>query len=344
MTLVKFLNATQISYSQSFTVTYSYENVIVYTMRSLGTATALIDMIVLGQPIIRHCSETFHYLLTMAIFDFLYLAPLLVTNLIDQRCRSSSTRCGEFMQYLAGFLVISIQNYLSSSFAIFNINLEIFITVQRAFMLAKKHLPIYLSFRNVVSLNLVISLLFYLPVAFQNKIEATIIVLNDGNVTEYFMTKTGYGLSLAGSIVPIILSSIRLILCGPVLLAVSLINIIYFHRHLRTKKALAAGRNKSTKSNKVNVLIVLTALLYMIGNFPYMIYYSISQIKPGFAPQFMDFMDWFSRFCLCSLIILKLPCFVIFNWIYRNELRRLICLRGKTLKLDSLETTLREHH
>lgn len=159
-------------------------------MRSIGTLTSIINIAVLAHPLIQKSSDTFKYLLNISIFELLYLAPLLATNLINKACAASSTLCSPGAQYTALFMAISIQNYLSASIAIYNINMEIFLTVQRVFSFENKKFPSKLTVRQVIMINLVISLVFYTPLLFFTIIEGQTIQLIDANVTEFVLVST----------------------------------------------------------------------------------------------------------------------------------------------------------
>lgn len=143
-------------------------------------------------------------------------------------------------------------------------------------------------------------------------------------------------------ITPVSLSAVRLFMCGPVLFTVSIINIIFFRRYLKKKNSVVTSRASS--SNRMSMLILITAINTFIGNLPYMIFYSASQIIVDTSgSEFMNFMDWFSRVCLCSLIILKLPLYIVFNRLYRRQLLRLMFIGNSDQELDSWHTSVRRY-
>jgi hypothetical protein len=123
------LNKTLAQYQNDFSViTYSYGEIVTYTFRTLGTVTASLNILIFIHKTILNSSETFYYLLTVSVSDFLYLGLLLFANIVNKRKLNSMWSVS---QYLANFLFIGVNNYFSSSLAIFNIVIENFLTVQR---------------------------------------------------------------------------------------------------------------------------------------------------------------------------------------------------------------------
>jgi hypothetical protein len=336
--IMSYQNLTSVTfyqYAERFQIiTYAYADIITYTMRALGTVTALINIAIFMHRKMLKSSETFYYLLAMSIFDFLYLGPLLLSNIINKLCSSSSTQCGEIAQYLSLFLVISVNNYLSSSFALFNIIFEIFLTIQRLFIIDNKEFLPKLTVRRLVLINLVISIAFYSPIGFQSRIRSSLIKLNGTNLTEFKLVNTEFGNSFVGKLTPIILSTVRIVLCGPILFAVSLANIFVLKKYLAKKKSFSSS---AKANNKITIMLILTALLYTFGTLPYMVYYSISQIMPSFQNEFMSVMSWISRFCLCSLIILKMPVYYHYNRLYKRQFWHYFCVNLGFSGRDSLK-------
>lgn len=330
-------NLTSLSYQQyaaQFPVIYTYSDIIIYVFRAMGTCTAAVNAFVFANRTILDSSDTFYYLLIIAVADFLYLGPLLISNVLNKACSASSTQCSSGVQYLALFMSISIQDYLSSSLAVFNIVMEIFLTIQRLYIFNNKVFPHpRFQVRHVFAIISIFSLLFYVPICFQTVIQTQYVELKNGTmVIEYSLVKTTFGKSVIGKLTPVILSTIRLILCGPILLAASIANIVYFQRYLDKKMSVSgttvSGKKsaKMSSNNRMSIVIIITAFLYTFGNLPYMIYYSLSQAIPWFnSSAFMFFMNWFSRVCLSSLIIFKLPVYYVFNRLFKTRFLSLFC-------------------
>jgi hypothetical protein len=320
------VNKTLAQYRHDYSViVYSYGDLITYSTRAFGAVTSLLNVIVFMNRTILNSSETFYYLFAMSVADFFYMSLLLLADLMNKICSTSSSQCGHFAQYFAFFLFISVNNCASSSLALFNIIMENFLTIQRLYLLQNKRFPDFLTVPRVVSVVLVFSLLFYLPTAFTPEIVIRTIQLRDSNWTEYNLVNTEFGNSVTGKLTPVVLSFIRIALSGPILLAISVYNIHVFRNYLQKKKKTTSSNSSSKANDNLTIMLTLVALMYALGNIPYMVYYSIRQVAPTFQNEFMSAMSWLSRLFLSMLVVLKVPVFYAFNKLYQRQVAHYLC-------------------
>jgi hypothetical protein len=327
--MTAIINKTLAQYEQSFTVSYTYGDLLQISSRLIAGLTALVNIFIFMHNKILRSSEFFHYLLAISTADFLYMSVLAFSNIINKQCSSSSTQCNLSAEYFTFFLYISVNNWLSSSLAIFTIIIENFLTIQRLFMLANKRLPAKLTVVRVVLAVLGFSVVFYSPTGFTSQIVMSQISLVDANVTEYKMINTDFGNSLVEKVTPVVLSFIRLCLSGPILFGLNIYNIYVFKQYLNKKKSakkkpiITVARSSSPSSNEsenITAMLIIISMIFTLGNLPYMVYYSITQIAPSFQNTFMSTMNWLSRVCLSMLVILKVWVYFAYNKLYRKQL------------------------
>lgn len=347
--VINMSNLTYEQYASQFFVVYLYSDILVYTFRSAGVVAAAGNVLVLANKTILASSETFYFIFIMSIADFLYIGGMLWSDVLNQACGRSSTLCSLDVQYLALFIQKGIDDYFTAGTMIFNVLIEIFLNVQRLFILKNKpFIHPKLKVRHVILVSFTIAAPLYVPVLFENVIEKHHVELtNNTIIEEYSLVNTAFGNSLIGRLTPMILSCIRLTLCGPVLLTASIANMVSFRRYLSKKTTVSRksvgnqSAHRSSSKSRMSIVVFTTALLYTFGNLPYMVYYSLSQAMPSIrSTSFMIALRWFSLLCLTSLIILKLPVYLTFNRHFRNRFLTLFCC-VKSESLKQAEATMR---
>ena len=139
---------------------------------------------------------------------------------------------------------ILIDDYLTSSLAIFVILIEIALSFQRYFILTNQtfFLNVLESYVKVFSILFIFSLAYYLPMLFRKNILRTQVnyySLNTSILVEtlqvYSIVETDFGASSLGHWIPVALTVIRIILGTVVLTAVNVLNAIKFEKRIRKK-------------------------------------------------------------------------------------------------------------
>jgi hypothetical protein len=341
--MTTFINKTLIQYEQSFSVSYTYGDILQISSRIFAGVTALLNIFIFMHKNILKSSEFFHYLLAMSIADFLYMSVLALSNIINKQCASSSTQCNLSAEYFTFFLYISFNNWLSSALALFNIIIENFLTIQRLFMLTNRRFPAKLTVLRVVLAVFGFSIIWYSPTLFTSEIVMRKIDLVNASVTEFKMVNTDFGNSLVGMITPVVLSFGRLCLSGPILLALNVYNIYVFKQYLNKKKSVSSGgvtaassssSSSSKENDNITAMLIIISMIFTFGNMPYMVYYSITQIAPTFQNTFMSTMNWLSRVCLSMLVILKVWVYFAYNKLYKRQLLDYACMGRASVRPD----------
>jgi hypothetical protein len=354
------LNLTNVdfqTYKNQFAPAYTLKLLIQFTLRPVGILTCLLNILIFSRKALLDKAPAFHILLAMSYIDLLYLAPLLYLNLINTFCEISSTQCGEEAEYWTLITYWVINDLVSSALALSNIIIELFLTVQRLFMIVNKPYMKNWSPMKVVLGVLIGTHVFYLPIWLRNTVAGqTVYLANSTTITEYKYVKSAYGSSPIGLILPTIWSVVRLILCGPILLACNLISVYYFRIFLSKKKAVsttttaaavvtqtttASSTRATSEGNSLTLMLIMTSFLYTFGNLPFMISYSVSNIAPTLSNTFTVFISWFSLLCLIMLIVLKPVIFVAFNKLYRELfLHYVLCKSLKAGMLDNANNSV----
>lgn len=192
----------------------------------IGSITSIINILVflnnkLNDPV-------FKYYLTKSFLDFFYAFSLTFYPLIG---------CGTICNQLYGTLLtthlynIIIVNYLTSSCAIIVIFIELFVSVQRLFIILNKSWLMNANPKYVLTILIILGILYYSPIIFVQRIIEI-------DINEYQVEYTEFGNSYVGRLIPLILSSIRLVLASIVLLLVNLITLFHFRKHIKKKSSI----------------------------------------------------------------------------------------------------------
>lgn len=185
---------------------------------------------------------TYTFLLAEACVDLCYVS-LLACYLVF-RCGLAS--CEQRKSQLAyQIYVLVVANYLTSCMAINNILIELFLSIQRVCTISNWSFLQNISARKTVFVILTISLVYYVPSLFLNKISSQV---NSQGVLVYSLPLTDFGLSELGHITPAILISIRLLLATFGLFSLNICMFYQFQKHLKKKSALKAKATSMTSN------------------------------------------------------------------------------------------------
>jgi hypothetical protein len=318
---------------------YSVDDYLVQIFRSLGVLCTILNTIIfLKKDLIKKSSL---YLQIMSILDGVYLFRSLATLDIVNRCQASSTLCGEATQNFVLEYNLAISDFLSSSMAIFAIILEIFLSIQRFFMLLNKN-SLQKSNPYIVSLVIgIVSIIYYFPLLFNKEIVRITVLLNDTEVIEHRLVLTSLGKSNAGKILPAVMSLMRMVLSGCVLLIVNILNIIVYIKYVKQNNKIAnkSDANHSKANPKLSLMLIMTANVYLVCQLPLNIDIIVKQIDPTIQSSFVDFLFKSSRILLGLLVITKTVIYILFNKLYKEAFLDLALCRTKKNTQSSVKLT-----
>lgn len=185
---------------------------------------------------------TYTFLLAEACIDLCYvslLACYLVFKCGLASCEQRKTQLG-FQIY-----VLVVANYLTSCMAINNIIIELFLSIQRLCIISNWSFLQNISAPKGVLVVLAVSLVYYSPVLFLNRIFAQ---TNSQGVLVFSLPLTDFGQSSIGHITPAILILVRLSLATIGLFSVNMFMFFKFRQHLEKKSKLKANKASSMTS------------------------------------------------------------------------------------------------
>jgi hypothetical protein len=169
----------------------------------------------------------------MAVVDFLYSALILVMYFFI--CLPSDNTCGPTILFLNRLLYIAISEYLTSCFALANILIEVFLTLQRTVLLSK-NATWFLKNTDVMRVCLVVflvSFFYYLPVLFMHKIVTVRgFEHNRSVILDFKLEQTWFGMHSLTKTLAAVLSSIRIFLVTVVLLVLNVMTVFKFNQYL----------------------------------------------------------------------------------------------------------------
>ncbi len=205
-----------------------------YIIIWLGIMGHIINIAILIAPELKDISYKFmlansvnnaFYLLLCGIYDFI---------LCQKVCERNEKPLG-----LLIFLMI-IREYFSSCMAVFNLLIQIFLSIQRIFLVTNKRFFQNISVIKSVSILAFVSLVFYSPILTIQKIELSQsnTTLNHSESRLYSIVKTDFGSTAFGEHVRTIVSSFRIFLATVLLTIVNTINFIAFKRYFNKRKKL----------------------------------------------------------------------------------------------------------
>lgn len=233
---------------------------------------------------------SFRYMLVISLSDVVYLASnaYVFVTFCDE--------CSINKSYLTQIYILYFHEYVSRSMAIFNILVEIALSVQRYLILINKTNSILNNnhYKMVVLGLLFFSFLFYLPLTFFKSINS--INTNNSNETFDQQFKLEYnqiGESTAGKLTLVIISIIRLVLGSVVLTIINIISV-YTLKKLIKFKFMKYEPHEFTTSNEaqyekkskaklrsaknMNLMVVFSTSFFIVGNTPHLIIYSLKLI------------------------------------------------------------------
>jgi len=150
---------------------------------------------------------------------------------------SSDDVTKDFILVIYRYLIVE---YLTSCMAIFNIIVQIVLTVQRLLMVLNRKFPGESNSFAVIAILILISLFFYSPTLFIVKI----IVIEDANIdnitnqtnqTNYSLVTSDFGQTTLGKSLLVLMPVLRICLATVVLPILSIIQFIFFRKYFQRK-------------------------------------------------------------------------------------------------------------
>lgn len=210
------------------------------TLCFLGTFTSILNIIIFLNKKLK--DQTYNYMLVISMVDFAYITIIGF---------EITFKCGSFCDILKNSYATQVYtlwfaDYLTSCLAIMNILIELFVSIQRLFIILNKKFLQNVSFRIVLILISLVSIVYYIPVLFVRKIA------HDPSLNIFKIVFTEFGDSNFGKSVPSVLSMIRLFFVLVCLSIVNFITFIEFKKHFSKKKKLKFNKTKSSKINNTS--------------------------------------------------------------------------------------------
>ncbi|RNA11347.1 hypothetical protein BpHYR1_006321 [Brachionus plicatilis] len=252
----------------------------------LGTITSSMNFIVFYNQ--KFADQIYKYFLFTSANDFMYCFILSFYALV-----TCGTICDKLRSktFSAQFYLLFFGDYFTSSLALIGIIIEIFVSLQRLFLILNKNLMQNLKPTFVISIISGFCLIFYIPVLFVQEI-----VPVDNNKFELVVSQ--FGSTYMGALIPSIISSVRLLLASCVLFLINIITLGYFKKFLNKKKKIKkhaqsismlislniasnvnggcfVSEKKQEAKKSITLMVVLASLNYTIGTIPWATYFSI---------------------------------------------------------------------
>ena len=323
-------NSTNLSSCSSIPIKsdLNIEEIIFGFLSLIGTITSFTNSLVFWK--LRFKDQVYKFYLISSIFDTFYMFSISINTFF-----ACGVPCDRFSQNsLLKFLyIIALYDYLTSSIAIYNILIELFVTTQRYFLISRKKKLQNLNPITVMLVIVLISLFYYSPIIFLKKIFYA-------EKIGYKMVYTNFGLSEPGRLIPIILSSIRLILASIILLIANLFTLKEFKKYLKQKKMMkftAISTNiitsicdkprkifKDKKIKNVTQMLISIAFVYSIGTLPYALYYGLSELFKTNNYIIDKILYSLGGIGFRFIIIIKILIFLKYNKNFRNKFKQIL--------------------
>jgi hypothetical protein len=178
----------------------------------------------------------FKYLLIMSLVDIAYVA--LISIMYFTVCTGNpGGMCGTDWDYVNLLIYIVFSEFLTSALALFNILLEIFLTVQRIFQISFNKSRLHkLSVFKTCLILFSISLVYYSPTLAMNRIDT--VYRENGTRRAYVLSKTPFSKTNLGVALVTGMTVCRIALVTVVLTIVNIVAMIKFNAFLHRKSKL----------------------------------------------------------------------------------------------------------
>ncbi len=273
------------------------------------------------------------FMLAYSIADCLYLSIGSFSFVF--KCGSLCDLDNSFSAQVYGYIFI---DYITSVLAIFNILIEVFISIQRYLSIINKKIRIFNQSTNKTLLILLItSLIYYLPFVFSKTIihkELNISINNyneqmieqDLNQTIYSLEENQFGKSQFGKIVILIMAAIRNLFFLNLIIVFSILTLFEFRKYLlkKTKIVKSNIQKQQTHVNRnVTLTVVSISFVFICGHLPYAIAFIISIIKKDYLSYSLICFRIFCFLMLFTAHSFNIIIYYFSNKQFRNKLKNI---------------------
>ena len=170
---------------------------------------------------------SFKYMFVTSFCDLIYLALTLIAEIFVDFERTDESN----FSYFQKMYLIWIDDYFTSCLALFCIQIDIVLSLQRYLILLNKSFCHKISYKIIMVVLFIVSLIYYLPVVFFKDIISK--YSNETNSTQYQAVKNQLGSSLFGNMSVILMSAFRFFLGIIVLTLINILNSCEFKKRFR---------------------------------------------------------------------------------------------------------------
>lgn len=324
--MIYYFNQTYSDYVESKTVALSYQVIIQLALQPIGIVTSVINTLIFSKQDILIRSHLFRFVQVMSIVDLIYLSELMLSTIFWVLCGSSSTKCGSQSQYAALIIYWITFDYASSALAVTNIIIEMILTIHRLCLIkSSTFVSKSWQIKLILPLILIAAHVYYLPVFALTRIDSYQVVVANSTIqiTEYHTVKSDFSKTRFGLSIPIVLSLVRFVVCGPVLLVLNSITACALRSFIKKKEKLTAATSsedatKRSEQLKNTLMLLSSSFLYIFGNMPFMMVYPLALLFENTMNISVAYIIGVS--CLIVAIILKPVVYFSLNSVYRNKL------------------------
>jgi hypothetical protein len=201
----------------------------------------------------------------MACVDSLHISMVFLTRFTVIACHERPTEICAHFHYALYTAFIWISDYLTSCLALFNVLLEIFITLERLYSVTNL-LPSTKSSTKIIVVSLVIfiiSFTVYTPVLFMDHVEMKLYQDPEMGFKQYQLGKTAFGKSQAASIIMNSINIFRVFLFSFVLFILNLITVVRLKRHLLRRRAQHTTSNFTAKLRDFLFIMLIFIIFFL---------------------------------------------------------------------------------
>jgi hypothetical protein len=228
-------NSTQVAI-QKFNYASPVLNIPAEIARMTAVAASLVSLRILAS--IKSNNIVYKFITVISLVDIMYLGLMLMIRTTDLVCQENVAKNCPSIHYVFSVAFIWISDYLTSCLALFNILMEILITLERLFMISN-YLP---TMRNVTKVKLISFIIFaisfsvYIPVLFMKHVKLNPKQNPDIGYKQYQMAKTEFGETKTATMFMNSVNIFRVLLYTFVLLTLNSVIVHRFRRYSRRRQ------------------------------------------------------------------------------------------------------------
>lgn len=296
-----------------------------------SSITSMVNIVVfsrLADPLSR-------FLFYISIADFMYVLLPIPEAVFTNWCQLAPM-CGSYVQMVAFYYIYIEAVYLTSCCAMFSILADIFLSLQRIFMLNNKPYLKNVSVNKSASAFLIFSVAYYMIQCSFFYVGPTgyVYIYRGQSYTGYYLILTEFSQTRFGTGLYIALSVFRIFLVIVLMSILNVITIFYFRVFVKRKANLVkrnqAGDGAEDKATR-NLTLMLISLnfCYILGNFVYRILYMIKVTGYAIEPSTLITLTRVGNFMIFTYPGLKIIPYLLFNTVYLNRFCELFGLKHR---------------